>query len=189
MVNSISWTPKDDALRVLILKARDESDDNFSTWAKKAFKHYIECEENSQILSNIDDAEKTFGMIDSFRYTEKVKCIVDERSGHYRIPRNNPCANINCQYDACESYKFKLKIKFITQSIDWTGKKPDARFITRLWQDVALKYEEWSLSYEVRDLFKNHVLHYKENRGAKEDYFIIWLRSYITDAGYTQPTL
>jgi len=184
MVNSISWRPKDDELRQLVMSEVAKSS-GFSDWAKAAFKHYIECQEQRQTLSNIDDADQFFDTVDSMKYTEKVKCITDERSGHYRIPRNNPCSNINCQYDVCESYKTKLQIKHITQNIDWTDKKPDARFITRLWQDVAIKYEDWSLSYETRNLFKNQILNYKENRETTLEYFMIWLKDYITSAGYT----
>jgi len=182
MVNSISWRPKDDELRQLVIEVSKST--GFSDWAKSAFKHYLECSKE-QILSNIDDADQFFDTVDSMKYTEKVKCINDDRSGHYRIPRNNPCSNINCQYDVCDSYKTKLQIKHITQNIDWTNKKPDARFITRLWQDVAIKYEEWALSYETRNTFKNQPLKYQEHRDTTFEYFMIWLRSYITDAGLT----
>ena len=184
MVNSISWRPKDDELRQLVMSESAKSS-GFSDWAKSAFKHYLECEESRQILNNIDDADRFFDTVDSMKYTEKVKCINDERSGHYRIPRNNPCANINCQYDVCDSYKTKLQIKHITQNIDWTDKKPHARFITRLWQDVGLRYEDWCLSYDTRDTFKNHPLKYQEQRDSTFEYFIIWLKDYITSAGYT----
>ena len=181
MVNSISWRPKDDELRQLVIEVSKST--GFSDWAKSAFKHYLECEE--QTLSNIDEADQFFDTVDSMKYTEKVKCITDEKTGHYRIPRNNPCANINCLYDVCDSYKTKLQIKHITQNIDWSNKKPDARFITRLWQDVSLKYEDWALSYEIRFLFKNQIRNYQETRDTKMTYFMIWLRSYITDAGLT----
>jgi hypothetical protein len=183
MVNSISWRPKDDELRQLVMTEVSKSS-GFSDWAKSAFKHYLECEENSRVLSNIDEADKFFDTVDSMKYTEKVKCINDERSGHYRIPRNNPCSNINCQYDVCDSYKMKQMIKEVTNNISWINHKPDARFITRLWQDVAIKYEDWCLSFETRDLFKNQILNYKELRDSQTEYFIIWLKDYITSAGY-----
>ena len=39
MVNSISWRPKDDELRQLVIEVSKST--GFSDWAKSAFKHYL----------------------------------------------------------------------------------------------------------------------------------------------------